>query len=126
MSTCALVADDSMLSRMVLSKHLKLLYPGIEIVQADTGVIALEKYNNWVDPSPETHVIFLDFMMPEMTGLEVLEEIRKGDKLVPIYIITANVQDKTRDEAKRLGATAFINKTMKIGELRTLLGIEAC
>jgi CheY-like chemotaxis protein len=122
----AIVADDSMLSRMVLTKYLKQLFPGIEVEQAVNGADAFDKFKTWESYDPSTHIIFLDFMMPEMNGLETLAAIRQESSDIPIYLVTANVQNKTRDEALRLGATGLIHKTMKINDLADEFGISLC
>ena len=54
--------------------------------------------------------IFLDINMPEMDGLTTLRQINEKYSGVKVIIITADVTEKTRNEAIRLGASAYITK----------------
>ncbi len=51
---------------------------------AESGRIGLQ-----MEKRKKYDLIFLDLKMPEINGIEVLYEIRKTDKNIPIYIITA-------------------------------------
>jgi DNA-binding NtrC family response regulator len=67
-------------------------------------------------------LIITDLSMPEMTGLELLEAIRKKDQDVPVIIITGFSTVENAIEAMRLGASDFIKKPYDIDEL--LMQIE--
>ncbi len=77
-----LVVDDSAMTRMVVRKMLGTL--GVEdIVEAEDGQQALEIFaGGGVD------AVFSDWNMPNMNGLELLQEIRKQDPDVPVIMIT--------------------------------------
>ena len=57
-------------------------------------------------------LIILDVMMPETTGLEVLRSLRADPRTAAVRVIvfTALSDDKTREEARRLGADRFVVK----------------
>lgn len=57
-------------------------------------------------------VIVLDVRMPGMTGLEVLEELRKRTETrnISVIVASANVVEDTRDNALALGARCFLEK----------------
>lgn len=58
-------------------------------------------------------LIILDFMMPELTGVEVCEWLRNSDnpnRDKPVILLTAKAQDKDRERAKQAGVTAYIVK----------------
>ncbi len=65
-----------------------------------------------LDAYPDVALVLLDLMMPELSGLEVLERIRADArrKDLPCIILTAAGQDQRYDEAMRLGASDFLTK----------------
>lgn len=54
--------------------------------------------------------ILLDIRMPEMDGIQFLEELRKTKPDVPVIIITGYPSEETEASSKRLGATHYITK----------------
>ena len=54
--------------------------------------------------------ILLDIRMPDMDGIEFLEELRKTDSEVPVIIITGYPSTASEAAAKRLGAAHYITK----------------
>ncbi len=72
-------------------------------------------------------LVSLDYKLPDMTGLEVLEEIRRHDRDLVVIMITAfsNVEDAV--SAMRLGAFDYISKPFKMDELMLIIerGLEA-
>jgi CheY-like chemotaxis protein len=101
-----LVADDEPhIGRIIKTKleqgpfRVTLVHDGAEALRT------LEAY-------PDVALVLLDLMMPELSGLEVLERIR-GDarhQSLPCVILTAAGQDQRRDEAIRLGVSDFLTK----------------
>ena len=63
--------------------------------------------------------IFLDVKMPEMGGIEALEEIRKTDKQIPVIIITASSTREAAIEATAKGANEYILKPFEWEELKS-------
>ncbi|MFA5499603.1 MAG: response regulator [Candidatus Omnitrophota bacterium] len=61
-------------------------------------------------------VVLLDILMPGMDGLEVLKKIRKLDKDLPVYIITAFSTEERFKMANKFGASGFIVKTDDLRE----------
>lgn len=66
-------------------------------------------------------LVITDMQMPNLTGAEVLAQIRAVDKQIPVIIITAysNVDDAI--EALRLGATDFVKKPFDMEELKLII-----
>ena len=54
----------------------------------------------------------LDIMMPKVSGLEILEEIRRERRwaYLPVIIVTASDNEETKVQALELGATDFLGK----------------
>src|SRR5919106_2074255 len=63
--------------------------------------------------------VFLDVKMPEMGGIEVLEEVRKRDEKIPIIIITSSSTREAAIEATGKGANEFLLKPFEWQELKT-------
>ena len=101
-----LVADDEPHIRRILSTFLEA--SGFTVDQAMDGAEAIELLKG---PTPYD-LALLDIMMPEYTGLEVLEFGRQQPhrKGLPVVILTAKGQDADREDAFRLGADDFLTK----------------
>ncbi|MDM8541182.1 response regulator [Desulfococcaceae bacterium HSG9] len=55
----------------------------------------------------------MDLVMPNVTGIDVLEVLHHKNFEVPVIVISADIQAMTKERCKRLGAVAFINKPIK-------------
>lgn len=98
-----LVVDDSSMSRRTLRKILE--PEGHEIIEAEEGIIALERYFLEL---PE--LVFLDLTMTGMYGMDVLQKLREMDSQARVIIASADIQSSTRDLVRASGASAFVNK----------------
>ncbi len=98
-----LLIDDSWLSRKGLAGMLKPV--GHEVLQADGGKAGLKMIQeNSID------CVFLDLLMPEMEGYGVLESLKAQGADIPVFIITADIQDTVRVKCLDLGAAGLLNK----------------
>ena len=86
---------------------------GFAVVTAGTGLEALEKLS-----IEKFDGIFLDVKMPEMDGIEALEEIRKRDRSIPIIIITSSSTKDSAIEAMAKGASDYVLKPFEWEELK--------
>ncbi len=68
------------------------------------------------------HVYIVDWLLPDMNGVEVTRRIRQemGDD-VPVIVLTAYDWSDIEDEAKEAGVTAFCSKPLFMSELRSCL-----
>ena len=68
------------------------------------------------------HAYIIDWLLPDMNGIEVTRRIRKemGDE-VPVIILTAYDWSDIEEEAKEAGVTAFCSKPLFLSELRNCL-----
>ncbi len=106
-----LICEDEEI--MLTALEFRLRKQGFDVVKAEDGKSALEKFNQ---DSPD--LIVADVMMPHITGLELVSYLRDEKKSdVPIIIISALEQDEIVLEAFRLGATDFITKPFRPNEL---------
>lgn len=99
-----LVVDDEMVLRMLIVDSLEDLNHTID--EAESGLEALEKIN-----AKKYDVIILDYMMPELTGIEVLDRIDKARIIDAVIImLTAKTQEKDQQQAKAAGVDIFMKK----------------
>lgn len=99
-----LVVDDAMFMRNTLK--MMLVNDGHKVVgEAKNGIEAIEKYKTL-----RPDVVTMDIHMPEMGGLDALQEIIAYDKDAKIVMITAAGDQGHVMEAMRLGAVNFIVK----------------
>ncbi|MBN2411440.1 response regulator [candidate division KSB1 bacterium] len=110
-----LIAEDDEVSRRILEYWLKKW--GYEVIIAHNGRQAWEVLNNRDAP----RMAILDWMMPEMDGLEVCRLVREKWENEYIYIIILTAKDTKPDIIKALdaGADDYINKPYYQGELQS-------
>ena len=68
-------------------------------------------------------VIILDIMMPEVSGIDMLEFMRRRDELkgIPVVMLSSETTDVQVDEAMGLGADAFVFKPVTLDELEAAI-----
>ncbi len=115
----ALGVDDNAINRTILSKCLSKFGLQFDMTDSGAGSIELCSANHY-------DVIFMDLMMPEMDGLEAMNEIRKipyynGNSSVKIVALTANMVEGVKEEMLSEGFDAFIGKPYKFEELEAIL-----
>jgi CheY-like chemotaxis protein len=106
-----LIIDDAAFSRRMLRKYLQV--DGYEILEAANGAEGLEMIK-----SNRPGCVLTDLLMPDVSGLELLEQLRQEGLEVPVIIVSADIQDSSRQQGMELGARSFINKPVKEGEVR--------
>ena len=74
-----------------------------------------------IDAETVPDLILTDLMMPDMTGIQLIEEIRERDLTLPIIVMTAHSSVQTAVEAMRLGAFHYLQKPVNLEEMRALL-----
>ncbi|AKG21874.1 response regulator [Calothrix sp. 336/3] len=107
-----LVVDDHAASRMTAVALLAM--EGYEVVEADSGVVALEMVT---DKQPD--LILLDVMMPGMDGFEVCQLLKQQEdtRLIPIIFVTALNDRRSRIRGIEAGADDFLSKPFDRVEL---------
>lgn len=100
-----LLVDDILDNRVVLNR--RLTRRGFEVTEARSGEEALELYANM-----SFDLVLLDVMMPGISGLEVLTQIRRTvtSQQLPIIMVTANSMSNDVVEALKLGADDYVTK----------------
>lgn len=67
-------------------------------------------------------LVISDINMPEMSGLELLQEIKKVNRRLPVMLITGIGSDGIRDQAYSKGADGFLAKPFRIGTMESEIG----
>ncbi len=114
-----LVIEDSAFTRRKICQVLASM--GHEISEADNGRSGLE-----LAQKKRPDVIFLDLLMPEMDGIEVLKQLHERGVQSPVIVLSADVQDTTRQECLSLGASCCLGKPPKNEELVKALNKIHC
>jgi len=116
----ALVVDDSKVMRMMVMSGLrKTGLAEFEFVEAEDGVQALEKLKE-----PGVGIAFVDWNMPNMTGLDFVKEVRKQPefKTLPLVMVTSEkTMGKMEQALNEAGADAYICKPFTPEEMQQKL-----
>jgi putative two-component system response regulator len=108
-----MIVDDEPVNIKVVRKYLQIAgYK--EFITTSNATEALRMLG---EARPD--LLLLDVMMPEISGLEILEQARADEELkhIPIIILTAASDAKTKVHALELGATDFLAKPVDASEL---------
>ncbi len=111
----ALVIDDDQTALGLMRRRLSQL--GYEVITAQNGDAGLALARS---ESPD--LILLDIFMPDMSGYDVLAEIRADDKIKSTPVIVTTVDDD-RARGLQMGATEYLVKPVAQEELRKVLTI---
>ena len=98
-----LIVDDEVGVARLLAESIRL--QGHEAIVAGNGEEGLALIEQ-----KHPDAVFLDVVMPEVSGIEVLRRIRERFHALPVIIITGNASSQQIDEARRLGITDCIEK----------------
>lgn len=110
-----LVVDDSRVSRMMVRRCVQSRYPDWIVEEAGSGEEALAKAKQ-VSPA----LIILDVNMEGMSGMVAAEVLRRTCPDARITLLTANVQDATRNKAVAMGI-GFIKKPITDESIHRLI-----
>jgi two-component system response regulator len=108
-------ADDIELTKRAFNKN----HIVNEIVVVRDGAQAVDFLFNGVrDGRDLPQFILLDLKLPKISGLEVLERIRKepATALIPVVILTSSKQDEDRAAGYRLGVNSYVRKPVDFNE----------
>jgi CheY-like chemotaxis protein/HPt (histidine-containing phosphotransfer) domain-containing protein/two-component sensor histidine kinase len=106
---CILYAEDVKINREILLARMK--HTGAEIDCAENGVEAVRM----AEENPDKYdMIFMDFQMPEMNGLDATRHIRQSGNQIPIIAMTANVFKEDIDQCIEAGMNDHIGKPLDL------------
>ncbi len=111
----ALVVDDSRVSRLMARQFILSKDPAWVIEEAASGEEALEKVKSFLPG-----LVLMDVNMPGMGGVAAAELLRKLLPDAYISLLTANVQNATRNRASEIGV-AFMEKPITESRIHQLI-----
>ena len=116
----ALVVDDDTNTCMSVGKMLREIEMRVD--WTTSGKEAVIRAQEAYEQKDEFKAFIIDWLMPDMNGIETVRRIRKviGDS-VPIIILTAYDWADIEEEAREAGVTAFVSKPLFMSELRAVL-----
>ena len=102
-----LVVDDSRIMRIIVKSYFSDLKIPCNYIEAMDGSEALEQLKN-----QQVDLIFLDWNMPKLSGIDFLKHVRTIDKYktLPIIMVTSEAARYNVIEALKQGATDYIIK----------------
>jgi len=113
-----MIVDDSKTVRNYHGAILKSM--GLDIVEAENGMEALEKsLDNVVD------LYLVDVNMPIMDGYSFISDLRKQavNKFVPVIMVTTQAKEEDKINAYKVGANLFETKPIKPNQLQSYIDI---
>ncbi len=112
-----LLVDDSKTMRLLLHRAIRQSgYRDLMVCEAENGLVALEKVK-----SEKPRLILSDWLMPELSGLELLEKLREMGDRTPLGFITSQASRRLEDLAVSHGASFMIGKPFNVDEIQAAL-----
>jgi two-component system chemotaxis response regulator CheY len=115
MKMTIVIADDSRTARFLIRQYLEMvgLYKA-EFIEAENGRQALEKVKD-----SQADILFTDYKMPEMDGLDLLRRVKASPALhdLPVIVITSFANQAKIDELSENGAYAVLQKPLSVAKL---------
>jgi len=114
-----LIADDDVRNIFSLTKSLE--KHQMRVISATDGKEALQQ----LQKHPETSIVLMDMMMPEMDGYESTTKIRENPRFknLPVIAVTAKAMMGDREKCIQAGASDYISKPVDIDQLVSLLRV---
>ena len=114
-----LVVDDDVRNLFALTTAFERY--NINTITADSGAEAMKI----LDENSQIDIVLMDIMMPEMDGYETTQKIRREHKnnSLPIIAVTAKAMKGDREKCIEAGASDYITKPLKIGQLMSLMRV---
>ncbi len=107
-----LVVDDN----VEITKLITLYFSknGYKVIAANTGIDGFNK----IKENPDIDILLLDIMLPDATGLDILEQIREILKNTVIIMVTGVNDLDTVVSAMKLGADDYVVKPFRLSKLK--------
>jgi len=114
-----LVVDDHPSTATTLARAISQLGPGVEVISATSGRMALEYAKD-----EAVDLLITDMMMPDMNGLELIETLRAHPGGRPTYtvLITAYDVPGMKESARRLKVDEVLIKPIRPERIRQIVG----
>ncbi len=107
-----LLVDDSSTNNLLLESAFKSLnFKIITALSGEEAMVVMQK--------KEVNLVLLDIMMPGMSGYDVLDAMKKDEKLakIPVIFVTARNRFEEEQRALEIGAADYFEKPLKLDML---------
>jgi DNA-binding NarL/FixJ family response regulator len=111
-----LVVDDSATIRSIVRKILSATRFRLDIFEAHEGIDALKQIR-----SGKFDIVFLDYNMPGLSGVETLSEIKRQYPRIEVVMMTSAQDDAVAERTRTTGATAFLRKPFYPADIDAIL-----
>ena len=114
-----LIIDDDLRNIFALTSALE--HHNVRVIHAETGRSGIEV----LQQNPDTDLVLMDIMMPEMDGYETTRAIRKlpGIGSLPIIALTAKAMKGDREKCLQAGASDYVAKPVDLAYLFSVMRI---
>ena len=109
-----LIVEDQQYVSSLLADAVRL--QGHEVIVAGDGTQGLALLDR-----EHPDAVFLDIVMPEPDGVEVLRRIRQRSQELPVVVITGGASAQQREDLRRLGVTDFVEKPLLLDQIQQTL-----
>jgi len=113
-NTKILLAEDDFINQEIILGLLEETNIQIDIAENGEEAVKLHKENAYT-------LIFMDIQMPILDGYEATTEIRKVDKHIPIYAITASAMKEDIQKTLESGMNGYLHKPIDVSKLYKIL-----
>jgi twitching motility two-component system response regulator PilH len=110
------IIDDSSFSRRQIKRVFAEELTEVLFIEFSNGTDAVDKLEH-----ANVDLITLDLVMPEPNGLEVLKQLREKKVQAPIYIVSADIQDSTKQACADAGCTGFFEKPLVGSAIKSII-----
>jgi CheY-like chemotaxis protein len=111
-----LIVDDSSTMRSIVRKILSANRFAMDIHEATEGLASLKQIRDG-----NFDLVFMDYNMPGLNGLDTLSRIKSECPNVAVVIITSTIDNSIADRAHALGALAFLKKPFYPADIDAVL-----
>ncbi len=115
MKMTIVIADDSRTARFLIRQYLEMVgFYQAEFIEAENGRQALQLVKD-----NQANLLFTDYKMPEMDGLDLLRRVKASPTLhdLPVIVITSFANQAKIDELSENGAYAVLQKPLSLSKL---------
>lgn len=112
-----LVVDDEPETTEMIAEMMRL--SGYQVIKAYGGLQTLKLI---VNQKPDA--VVLDWMMPDLSGLDVLKSMRKDPRLadIPVILVSAKTMPEDIDAGLNAGASYYLTKPVTYNDLKQTVG----